>query len=215
MRRFQQIAPGVGLLLFGFATAAAVIQGCKPGTICDNPEYQGPCEMPTGGTSGSGGGGTGGGGTGGRDGGGMEAMAPAASTPVPDCPTEYNTLGKMDNFFAMRCGHENACHAMTGGNVWSDMKMPNVSGRFFNTPTKNVCLSQAAADRRMLNADDWQAGMMLVKTRDAMPKCKNGMTAGTIMPPPEAMQAAAMKQPPLTDAEKKCLESWIRVASGK
>ena len=29
-----------------------------------------------------------------------------ASTTIPDCPTEYNTLGKMDNFFAMRCGHE-------------------------------------------------------------------------------------------------------------
>jgi hypothetical protein len=212
MRRFQQIAPGVGLLLFGFATAAAVIQGCAPGKICDNPEYQIQCEMRTGG---SGGGGTGGGGTGGGgSGGGGGTAALSASTAVPECPTEFNTLGKMDNFFAMRCGHEGPCHTSPGSAVWSDLKMPNVYSRMLDAPTKGTCIGMS--ENKIIDKADWQKSLMLVKTRDAMPKCKNGSTAGAVMPLPLAMQSnVTMKQDPLTDAEKRCLENFVRVAAGK
>jgi hypothetical protein len=211
MRRFQQIAPGIGLLLFGCTAAAVVVQGCQPGKLCDKEEYTELCDNPQlGGTGGggTGGGGTGGGGAGGnRDGGGMEMAAVNASTPVPDCP-EYNTLGGMDEFFGKRCGHETACHTMAGANAWSDLKMPNIYSRMLNTAPKFACIPD-----RMLDPADWQKSVLLVKSRDAMPKCKNGSTAGTTaMPPPLAAQGSTVKQDPLTDAEKKCLENFVRVA---
>jgi hypothetical protein len=222
MQRIHKIAPGVGLALVVSAMAATVIQGCAPGKICDKPEYEAQCAMPTGGTGGGGTGGSGGGGSGGsggggaggnRDGGGTDAGGPnvSASTALADC-TEYNTLGKMDEFFGKRCGHETGCHTMAGATVWSDLKMANVFSRFANTSTKGTCIGQT--ENKMLDMADWQKSMILVKTRDAMPKCKNGTAAGTIMPAPEAMQAASMKQPPLTDAEKKCIENFVRVATG-
>jgi hypothetical protein len=221
MRRFQQIAPGVALSLFGCLVAASVLQGCQPGKLCDKEEYSDLCaNPPTGGTGGggvggggSGGGGTGGGGSGGnRDGGAMEmAAAPVNDdTPVADC-ADYNTLGKMDTFFAMRCGSDGACHTSPGATAWTDMKMPKVYSRLLNVAPKFACTAD-----KMIDPGDWSKSVLLVKVRDAMPLCKNGSKAGTtVMPPPLAAQAQAMKQDPLTDAEKTCLENFVRAAAGK
>ena len=70
------------------------------------------------------------------------------------------------------------------------MKMPNVYSRLLDAPTK-VRPASAMTDNKIIDTADWQKSLMLVKTRDAMPKCKNGSTAGAVMPLPLAMQSDA------------------------
>jgi hypothetical protein len=219
MHRFQKISPGVGLAVLASAAAAIVIASCKPGTICDKPDYEELCANPQlGGTSGSvdsggggsgGRGGTGGGGSGGTGGGGSTGTV-GPDTPVANC-AQYNTLGKMDTFFAMRCGQDGLCHTGGGANAWSDLKTAPVFMRMLNTAPKFVCKTQ-----KMIDPADWQKSVILLKTQQEMPKCADGTAAGaTTMPPPESAQAGvAMKQAPLSAAEKTCIENFLRAATG-
>jgi hypothetical protein len=213
MRRFQQIAPGIGLLLFGCTAAAVVVQGCQPGKLCDKEEYTELCDNPQlGGTGGggTGGGGTGGGGAGGnRDGGGMEALKTVTrDTPVADCPTEFNTVGKMDNFFAMRCGPDgSSCHLPAFDIAWRDFKSADVWMRMAADTTRTtVCAGSRIIDNR-----NWANSLMLAKVKDPV-ACPPGSTgnAGLRMPP--ANMAPMMD--PLSPAELKCLENFVRAATG-
>lgn len=218
MRHFQKITPGVGLLFFGCTAAAVVIQGCKPGTICENDEYAELCANPQGGSGGggsggggSGGGGSGGGGSGGggSGGGGSGGGNPVNSnTAVADCPTEFNTLGKMDNFFAMRCGPDgSSCHLPAFDVAWRDFKSADVWMRMSNPTTKTtVC-----AGSRIIDTRNWNNSLMLAKVKDPT-TCPSGSTgqAGLRMPPANMPPMMAV----LSAAELKCLESFVRTATG-
>ena len=210
MRRFQQIAPGIGLLLFGFTAATVVVQGCQPGTLCDKEEYQEQCANPRGGSGGTGGGGSGGGGMGGNRDGGMETTMKVVTrdTPVADCPTEYDTVGKMDNFFAMRCGPDGStCHTPALATAWKDFKTADVWMRMREeTVRPTVCTGSRIIDTR-----NWANSLMLFKVKDPV-ACPPGSTgqAGLRMPP--------ANMPPMMDAlsaaEIRCLESYLRAATG-
>ena len=213
MRRFQQIAPGIGLLLFGCTAAAVVVQGCQPGKLCDKDEYTELCENPQlGGTGGggTGGGGTGGGGAGGnRDGGGMEVLKTVTrDTPVADCPTEFNTVGKMDNFFAMRCGPDgSSCHLPAFDIAWRDFKTADVWMRMADPATRTtVC-----AGSRIIDSRNWANSLMLAKVKDPV-ACPPGSSGAPGLRMPPANMAPMME--PLNAAELKCLENFVRAASG-
>jgi hypothetical protein len=213
MQCFQQIAPGFGLLFVSCMVAAVVVQGCQPGKLCDKDEYQELCENPQlGGTGGggSGGGGTGGGGSGGnRDGGGMEMLKVVTrDTPVADCPNEFNTVGKMDAFFKMRCGPDGSnCHTPAFAIAWRDFNTADVWMRMADPATKTA----ACAGSRIIDNRNWASSLMLAKVKDPV-ACPPGSTgaAGLRMPPPGMVPMMN----PLSADELKCLENFVRAATG-
>jgi hypothetical protein len=229
-RRSGQVA-AVGLTLL--VAAAGGWLACQPGALdceeSDCSDWQrvsaaGGAAAGSGGMAGRGGGtagmggsmaGTGGGmagmGGGGRGGmgGGAPAGPPTAATPVPGCAA-YPTLGDMDKLFTKSCAQTNACHGK--GAPWTEL-LANV---WMTAPTAKAKLTCGSAPLIDMASPD--KSLILLKTKDAMPKCANGSAAGTIMPPldkDQALPAGAMKVPPLTAAEKTCIENFVKAAAGK
>lgn len=209
---------GFGLIILAATTGGWL--ACQPGSLdCLEPECSdwkpkgtGGAAAGSGGTSGGMGGGMAGmgGGTPGGMGGGMAGPMPTAATPVPGCQA-YPTLGDMDKFFMKSCGTSNLCHGK--GAVWGELTT-NVWMAALNRKAILTC-----GNAPLIDPVTPANSLIVVKTKDAVPKCPNGNAQiGTAMPPPDASQvvpAGAMKIPPLTPAEKACLDTFARVAAGK
>ncbi len=202
------VGAGVGLI---FATTWL---SCSPGTLapefdCGKPNCgidPGGAPQPTGGGMGGGMGGTSGGMAGrGGGGGGGAAVAVNANTPLTKCP-KYPTLGKMDDFFAMRCGTATLCHAT--GAPWTDLKMPAVWMRLLDKKPVVSCDMGKIIDKATP-----ANSIMLAKTKQMMPVCppNTGTVIGTVMPPLNNTE----KQPPLTAEEVACIENFVTAAAGK
>jgi hypothetical protein len=203
-RMFGAQATVAGLITFGFLLA-----GCQPGALpCDkDPEWQAICKGnadggPMGG-SGTGGSGTGGSGTGGASGTGGSGMPTAKTkdTVVPNCD-KYKTLGGMDEFFAMRCGANAACHDAAGGNAWTNLKMPDIWDRLDDVPAKFACRGDMIID-----TGAWEKSVLWRKTRPAPVMCAGPNMGMSTMPPP----AIEPKMPVVTAEEDACLKSFLEV----
>lgn len=141
------------------------------------------------------------------NGGGGNTSPPPGNTPVPGCGV-YDTVAKMDDFFALRCGNAN-CHAPLFAVAWQDFQSPNVWMRMFNKQSAATCDRKA----RVIDAAHPENSMMLVKTKQMTPMCPPGTSglAGTLMPTPRNMEGVA----PLTDAEVNCLQNFVNAVVGK
>lgn len=202
------VGAGLGLIL------ATTWLSCSPGALA--PEFdcsKANCGVDPGTGAAAGGGGpvaTGGStGAAGRagTGGGGAPVAVNANTPLTKC-TKYPTLGKMDEFFTMRCGTTPLCHGT--GAVWTDMKMPAVWMRLLDKAPVVSC-----SKGKILDKTTPANSIMLVKAKNMMPACPpntgDPTSIGTVMPPPNNTD----KQAPLTAEEIACLENFVTAAAGK
>jgi hypothetical protein len=210
---------GVGLA--GLVVASWLLAGCQPGSLpCTKDDEwaaicKGDAAMSNNGGSGNGGsgnGGTGGsstggsatGGTGGGTG-GSGGGAVTKDTPIANC-SAYPTLGKMDDFFAMRCGAANACHNETGGAAWNNFKVADVWKTLKNTATIFAC-----KPGKVIDGTTWDKSVMWRKTRQpGPPMCVEGGLPGTIMPPP----GSTPPTPVLTPDEDTCLQGFLKAIAG-
>jgi hypothetical protein len=217
---------GVGaavLVLFGGGLWVA----CAPGSLpCEKQEWKMACaEQPgggagSGGSSGSGGGGGGSGGSSGSGGstggsggsgaggsGGGSGGPVTAQTVVQNC-SMFDTLGKMDMFFEMRCGVDMACHAPNA--PWTDFKTGSAFMRLLDTKPKIAC-----TNGKLLDKANWQNSVLLFKVKNpGMCPPGTGTTLPGLMPPAETAQAINPKQPQLSAAEVACVEGFIKAATG-
>jgi len=140
-----------------------------------------------------------------------------AATQVVDCPG-YNTLGKMDLFFAMRCGGDALCHS--AAIPWTDLKSPDVWRRMLDAWPRAACIGGAPDVRaKIIDRANWRNSVLLTKSQDP-PACPSGTlpTSGQVgwpMPPSEENQGNLVpRQPPLTAEERLCIENFVRAATG-
>ena len=195
---------GAKAAMAGLILSGVLLAGCQPGVLpCDkDQEWQAICKgnadaLPAaGGGSGNGGSGQGGssGGSGGNGG-----TALTKDTAITGCD-KYKTLGAMDDFFAMRCGSNAACHDGAGASAWTNLKMPDVWSRLKNTPAKFSCRGD-----NIIDGTSWDKSVLWRKTR--MPvMCAGANPAMSVMPPP----AIEPKMPMLTTAEDDCLKGFLK-----
>jgi hypothetical protein len=139
---------------------------------------------------------------------------PAGANTAMRCPT-LDDLGKMDTFFAQRCGVDALCHG--AGSPWTDLQSPEVFKRLLDARSRAAC-NVVGSDAKIIDKANWENSVLLVKTRET-PVCPPGTMPsfgpGFPMPPPLRLQDALMPtQPPLTADERLCIESFVRAATG-
>ena len=206
--RVAGVGTAIGAVMIGSLWLA-----CQPGTLpCDNPtpEWKDVCALPddppppsgTGGVSGMSGGGGGGAGMSGTP------MPPTKDTPIPGC-AKYPTLGKMDEFFATRCGSDGACHTTPGAAVWKDLKMPDIWDRMRTVKSSVDCGGAA-----MIDTTAWDKSLLWVITRSPKAPCPNGGMIIRLMPPQEPANVMP-KEALLSADENTCLEGFLKVLAGK
>jgi hypothetical protein len=182
--------------------ASALWVSCQPGELpCDSsPDWRAICGPGAGGTGGTGGmGGAGGGGPG----------APSAMTAVADC-AKWPTLGDMDKFFGMRCAAGTSCHVTTSAPLWTDMQTKDVWQRLKDKKPITSCNAGA-----LINSTNWRDSVLWMKVQPggAMAMCPAGaMSPGATMPPQAGFEP---KLDPVSDEERKCLEGFLRAATGQ
>ncbi len=185
--------------------SAACWLSCQPGELpCDqSPEWQAICSEGAGSVGGAGGaGGTGGGDpTGGA--GGVNA-----ATPVADCP-QWPNLGEMDKFFSNRCAAGMSCHVIAAANIWSDLQTAEVWRRMRDKTPIVSC-----KPGKMINSTAWQESVIWAKVQAASPPvCPPGASNTGITMPPQA--GFEPKLDPVNDAERKCLEGYLKAIAGQ
>jgi hypothetical protein len=213
---------GVGMALGFIALGSVSAISCNPGALPECPQEGDDRDRIDcwGGGDGGPAGGAGGGGAGGSTGGsgGMTAMGGAgggtgmmvsATTAVAGCD-KFNTLGGADAFFKMRCGTGTSCHPVGLKDIWQDFESANAFSRLLNRDAKVTCI---AGKGKIIDGTDHTKSILLLKTKDAMPKCADGATAGELMPP-QSMSPMGM-YPALSAAEKTCIENFVKAAAGK
>ena len=144
-------------------------------------------------------------------------------TEVLDC-AQYKTLGAMDNFFASRCGIASGCHASEV--PWTNLKAPDVWQRLLNLKPKAVC-NKTDANKivmgSLIDGKNWKNSILLAKSKRP-PSCPPGtdanpMIAGDPMPPTKRSRRLAVPQADLqdalSDAERVCIEGFVRAAAGQ
>ena len=208
-KRISRIDGCAGVLVVGVWLLAASQAGELPCTKDD--EWKAICAGSKA-SGGSGGGGTGTGGGGGSSGGaqgdaGGTGGMPAAvnkDTPIANC-SKYPTLGKMDDFFAMRCGVAVNCHNAMA--PWTNMALTDSWMVLKDAVPKIDCKSD-----KIVDSTTWSKSLVWVKTRKpGPPACPTaGGIPGTIMPPPEMMP----KMDALTADEDMCLQGFLKAIAG-
>jgi hypothetical protein len=196
----------LGIFLLG----SALWLSCQAGELpCESSaEWQALCDQTSaGGTGGGAGtGGTGGGaGTGGNGGGGALL---SASTPVPDC-AQWTTLGAMDNFFSSRCGLNSMCHG--AGAPWTAMPVQGVWAKFTSESSAAMFSCTGA---KLTNRTTWTDSVLWTKTQTPPLPCAADSTnknTGLSMPPQTGFPP---KTDPLSTAELKCLEGFLKAIAG-
>jgi hypothetical protein len=199
--RVAGVGTAIGAVIFG----ALLSSSCAPGKLpCDKDEaWMAVCNEPGEGQGGNGGGG---GGMGGAPSGmGGQAGGITAETVVMGCDA-FNTVGKMDQFFAMRCGPEGGatCHPTTM-TIWQDMKSPEVWKRLADKPSKYAC-----AGGKLIDIENWENSVVWRKVK-APVMCPSGGMPFNVMPD--------KTMPPMPDVlkadELACLEGYLKaIAAG-
>jgi hypothetical protein len=210
-KQISRLNGGAAVLVVGVWVLAACQAGELPCTkddewkaICAGSKASGGTGGGAAGSGGGGGGGSGGamadaGGTGGKPAGTL-----SKDTPIANCAA-YPTVGKMDDFFSMRCGVNATCHgagapwtAMAGADVWMALKdaMPKIDCRM----------------DKVVDSGDWAKSLVWVKTRSpGPPACPTpGGVAGVLMPPADLPP----KMPVLTADENTCLQGFLKAIAG-
>lgn len=202
--RVAGVGTAIGAVIFG-----ALIASCAPGKLpCDKDEqWRMVCDAEDVGQGGSGGGGGGQGGASGM-GGGPSGMGGAPSGEVTaateiDCAA-YPTVGKMDDFFAMRCGVNATCHQNPV--PWSDFKSADVFKRMLDIAPKASCTGGG----KLIDKANWANSVVLLKTKTPVMCPPGATTPGTIMPPPNLPPM----MDPLSPAELTCLENFVKKVAG-
>jgi hypothetical protein len=163
----------------------------------------------SGGGSGGSGGSTGGAGGSPSDAGGTGGKpatgALTKDTPIPNC-SMYPTLGKMDDFFAMRCGVANGCHNEVGGSAWSNLKVTDAW-----MTLKNVTAKFSCKDDKLIDGTTWDKSVIWRKTRTpGPPMCAGSGLTMSIMPPP----LLDPKMDALSADESTCLQNFLKAIAG-
>lgn len=181
---------GLGLRTSLWFFAVTTVVSCSPGSLPDGFVDGGP----------------GGGGTGGTGGG----VAVTAATPVANC-SKFGTLGEADAWFQMRCGINSGCHGSTA--VWTDMQA--LAPLWSKLPDRKPIIACLGGNTKLVDKADWMKSFLIVKTSQMVPACPSGMNAGTVMPPPAAMQPAGVMAAPLMPDEVACIAQFAQAAAGK
>jgi len=210
------LGTAVGAVIIG----SSILLSCQPGELpCEDDEWQELCN--SGGSSGNTGGGGGPGGMGGT-GGGMAGMggsggAVTRDTIVPNC-AEYSTVGAMDGFFEKRCGVNVLCHE--NAIPWTDLSQENLWEKLMDKSPASACAKDKAGQvlpDKLIDSGSWNKSVLFLKATMEPPACSDsGANAGTIMPPPPAVQASLpedQRQDPLTADEKTCLENYLKAVT--
>jgi hypothetical protein len=207
-KRISRIDKSVGVLVVG----VWLLAGCQAGELpcTKDEEWKAICAgSKASGGSGGGGTATGGSGGGGAQGdaggtGGMPAATVNKDTPIANC-SKYPTLGKMDDFFAMRCGVAVNCHNAMA--PWTNMALTDSWMVLKDAVPKIDCKSD-----KIVDSTTWSKSLVWVKTRKpGPPACPTtGGIPGTIMPPPEMMP----KMDLLTADEDACLQGFLKAIAG-
>jgi hypothetical protein len=128
-------------------------------------------------------------------------------TAVADCP-KWPTLGEMDKFFAMRCAAGMLCHVKTSAAIWSDMETKDVWQRLKDKKPISACNAGT-----LINSTNWRDSVIWAKVQPGnMPVCPAGAASPGVMMPPQ--MGYEPKLEPVSDEERKCLEGFLRAATG-
>ena len=207
MHASQQRKAGVGMAAVGaLVLGSAFGLSCQPGDLpCDqSSEWRTLCDQAAGGTGGTAAptppatGGTG----------GSVAMPPApgvvsAATAVMGC-AQFDTVGKMDAFFAMRCGVSNLCHG--AGTAWTSMPAQNAFEKF-----KTAKAAVSCSGGPLANAANWRESVLWTKTQTPAGCPPGSSSPGLTMPPQMTFEP---KMAVLTAPEMACLEGYLKAITG-
>jgi hypothetical protein len=123
---------------------------------------------------------------------------------VANC-TKYPTLGKMDEFFAARCGLDGLCHNTSTAGLWKDLKTPKVWERMIQPGVKSG--AAVCADSKIIDTTDWDKSVIWLVTRSPKGTCPDpSKTIARPMPP----QDVTPTTPLLTAEENTCLENYLK-----
>jgi len=184
---------GLGLRTTFLFSVMTIVVSCSPGSLPD-------------GFAGAGGGAGGAGGSG-------PPPTVTENTPVANC-SKFTTLGLADAWFTMRCGFNGACHG--NGAPWTDMTQAPLWMKLQNKKPIVACSGGSA---KLIDTTDWMKSYLFIKTSQMAPACPSGGIApGTIMPPPDAMQAlpaGVAHAAPLAADELTCVAQFAQAAAGQ